>query len=341
MPLDSDIQNKLAKLAELFAADATKNLRMLLNTYLTISYKKLSASRMHGEQINIKENSVLLLNPFEDASLGSISILVKEKDGNTIADLMMGGSGDNSVDFDETRQMAFNEAVSQSVKAIIERLSGLNGNVDLSLKNSEYLLLSPVKKNTLKVPETVKDSIAISFSFEIPNLYNWEFDVEINAETLNKLIPEFYEAAAEIDIISILEDSNEPLSYQNDKSDEEIAASIAGVNFANIKDHSDPTQINEERNLNLLLDIKMGLIVELGRADMPLKDILKLTKGSVIELDRLSGEPVDLFVNNKLIARGEVVVIDDNFGLRITQLAGNLNLRQELGTMLTAEATSS
>jgi flagellar motor switch protein FliN/FliY len=64
---------------------------------------------------------------------------------------------------------------------------------------------------------------------------------------------------------------------------------------------------------------------------MQLRDILKLTKGSVIELDRLSGEPVDLFVNNKIIARGEVVVIDDSFGLRITQLAGNIELSSELG----------
>jgi flagellar motor switch protein FliN/FliY len=64
---------------------------------------------------------------------------------------------------------------------------------------------------------------------------------------------------------------------------------------------------------------------------MHLKDILKLTKGSIIELDRLSGEAVDLFVNNKLIARGEVVVIDDNFGLRITQLAGNNVSASDLG----------
>ena len=64
---------------------------------------------------------------------------------------------------------------------------------------------------------------------------------------------------------------------------------------------------------------------------MQLRDILKLTKGSVIELDRLAGEPVDLFVNNKIIARGEVVVIDDSFGLRITQFAGNIELSSELG----------
>jgi flagellar motor switch protein FliN/FliY len=107
--------------------------------------------------------------------------------------------------------------------------------------------------------------------------------------------------------------------------------SISEVEFAQMNHTVNSAEIYEKKNLNLLLDIKLGLIVELGRSEMQLRDILKLTKGSVIELDRLSGEPVDLFVNNKIIARGEVVVIDDSFGLRITQLAGNIELSSELG----------
>jgi flagellar motor switch protein FliN/FliY len=74
-------------------------------------------------------------------------------------------------------------------------------------------------------------------------------------------------------------------------------------------------------NLDLLLDVKMPLVVELGRSRMLIRDILELGPGSVIELDKAAGEPVDLLVNGKLIARGEVVVIDENFGLRITELA--------------------
>jgi flagellar motor switch protein FliN/FliY len=107
--------------------------------------------------------------------------------------------------------------------------------------------------------------------------------------------------------------------------------SVSEVEFAQMNHTVNSAEIYEKKNLNLLLDIKLGLIVELGRSEMQLRDILKLTKGSVIELDRLSGEPVDLFVNNKIIARGEVVVIDDSFGLRITQLAGNIELSSELG----------
>ena len=76
----------------------------------------------------------------------------------------------------------------------------------------------------------------------------------------------------------------------------------------------------EHRNLNMLYDIPLQVTVELGRTKRSVKDILELTGGSIIELDKLAGEPVDILVNSRLIAKGEVVVIDENFGVRITDI---------------------
>ncbi len=73
-------------------------------------------------------------------------------------------------------------------------------------------------------------------------------------------------------------------------------------------------------NMDLLMDVEMTLTVELGRTKKYIKEILSLGEGSIIELDRLAGEPVDLLVNGKLIAKGEVVVIDENFGVRVTDI---------------------
>jgi len=73
-------------------------------------------------------------------------------------------------------------------------------------------------------------------------------------------------------------------------------------------------------NLELVRDIQVTLTVELGRTDMIIQDILELTAGKVIELDRLAGEPLDILVNGKLLAKGEVVVVDENFGVRITSI---------------------
>ena len=76
----------------------------------------------------------------------------------------------------------------------------------------------------------------------------------------------------------------------------------------------------EARNLNMLLDIPLQVTVELGRTKHSVKEILQLAQGSIIELDKLAGEPVDILVNSRLIAKGEVVVIDENFGVRITDI---------------------
>ncbi len=72
--------------------------------------------------------------------------------------------------------------------------------------------------------------------------------------------------------------------------------------------------------LNFLKDLQLNVFIELGRTQMPIKEILELERGYVIELDKLASEPVDIYVNNKKIAEGEVVVIDKHFGIRITNL---------------------
>lgn len=92
---------------------------------------------------------------------------------------------------------------------------------------------------------------------------------------------------------------------------------IKGVNFPSLQNVNTP---QSGGNLNLLMDVQMSLTVELGRTKMYIKDILGLGEGSIIELDKLAGEPVDLLVNGKLIAKGEVVVIDENFGVRVTDI---------------------
>lgn len=84
----------------------------------------------------------------------------------------------------------------------------------------------------------------------------------------------------------------------------------------------EPMQLpeSESRNLNMLMDIPLQVTVELGRTKRSVKEILELSAGSIIELDKLAGEPVDILVNNKLVAKGEVVVIDENFGVRVTDI---------------------
>ncbi len=103
-----------------------------------------------------------------------------------------------------------------------------------------------------------------------------------------------------------------------DFNDKDMPVSKKGdiaMDRANSKDKS----INSG-NIELLMDVSLRVTVELGRTRMQLSQILELQHGSVVELDRLAGDPVDVFVNDCLIARGEVVVVDDKFGVRITEM---------------------
>ncbi|TMV52041.1 flagellar motor switch phosphatase FliY [Paenibacillus mesophilus] len=102
------------------------------------------------------------------------------------------------------------------------------------------------------------------------------------------------------------------------------------VQAAQFSNFASPSVHVDETNLNLLLDIPLKVTVELGRTKKLIKDILEFSQGSIIELDKLAGEPVDILVNNKLIAKGEVVVIDENFGVRVTDIISQMDRIQKL-----------
>ncbi len=92
---------------------------------------------------------------------------------------------------------------------------------------------------------------------------------------------------------------------------------VSPVSFANLSGGGAPAAGND---INMILDIPVQLTVELGRTRIPIKHILQLAQGSIVELETLAGEPMDVLVNGYLIAQGEVVVVNDKFGIRLTDI---------------------
>lgn len=117
-------------------------------------------------------------------------------------------------------------------------------------------------------------------------------------------------------------DSEEPVVEEPDEPVAEEAPikkkPVKKVEFSSF-DESDKT-MEPPKNLDFILDIPLTISVELGRTRMVINDMLQLGQGSVIELSKLAGEPLDIFVNNKLMARGEVVLVNDKFGVRLTDI---------------------
>lgn len=133
------------------------------------------------------------------------------------------------------------------------------------------------------------------------------------------------------------------LEFENEFSD------LSGENFSNelLSDVSSPdlggdttdfedtlgfqTSIEDSKNkIDLLLDLPVKVAIELGRTKMFIKDILDLDRGSIVEFGKLAGEPVDLLINDRKMAEGEVVVIDKHFGIRITSIVDNDQLKYKL-----------
>ncbi len=105
-------------------------------------------------------------------------------------------------------------------------------------------------------------------------------------------------------------------------------ANVQGAQFSSFDTGHQPQATDQ--NLGLLMDIPLQVTVELGRTKKQIREILDLGPGAIVELDKLAGEPVDILVNNKLIAKGEVVVIDENFGVRITDIISQFDRVQKL-----------
>jgi flagellar motor switch protein FliN len=104
----------------------------------------------------------------------------------------------------------------------------------------------------------------------------------------------------------------------------ETASSDPGLGLA------EPEAANRPRNLDLILDIPLKVTVELGRTKMVVHDLLALGQGSVIELAKLAGEPMEVLVNDKLVARGEAVVVNEKFGVRLTDIISPMERIQQL-----------
>jgi flagellar motor switch protein FliN/FliY len=310
MALDDKTLGKFVELLNNLSQAFGANLSQLLNVEVGMSFDGLMEPMIVNGDYNIANQAISVFADINNGEAGSIAYIADINDAIIVADLMAGGSGDvTGKSFEAIEQAAFSESLAQSTLAIIHKLKTLVVGLDVELNDFQNILIDPASPDSLKHDLVQTDYTSFAFNVQVADVVNSSFYLNLADVFIQR-------------VITLADVKNPKFANKN---------SVSEVEFAQMNHTVNSAEIYEKKNLNLLLDIKLGLIVELGRSEMQLRDILKLTKGSVIELDRLSGEPVDLFVNNKIIARGEVVVIDDSFGLRITQLAGNIELSSELG----------
>jgi len=276
-------------------------------------------------------------------------LVIKQSDAAVIADLMLGGDGTNPPEMlDEIQLSAVQEAMNQMMGSAATSMSTIfSKKVDISPPAIDILNLSDGEGT-----ETIPDHdifVKISFRLKIGEL--------IDSNIMQLLQLDFAKSLVDGLLNPTAESVEPPVPTQEVKRPEPVPAPQMQTNYAEPtptyapppqpqRQASQPQHFgasygaaqpnvqpavfsnfetftpneSEARNLNMLLDIPLKVTVELGRTKRSVKEILELSSGSIIELDKLAGEPVDILVNNRLIAQGEVVVIDENFGVRVTDI---------------------
>ncbi len=137
------------------------------------------------------------------------------------------------------------------------------------------------------------------------------------------------EAEAEAQMAAALNEAQSSLN--------EIKESVDSASPPDVPDFGAADGAALPTGLEMLGDVDLHVMVELGRTEMVVEDVLKLASGSVVELDKLAGDPVDVYVNQRLVARGEVLVLNDNFCIRISEIVANLQEEAQQATQEQAQ----
>ena len=281
---------------------------------------------------------------------GNNVLAIQAQDASIIADLMMGGDGTNPTqELNEIHMSAVGESMNQMMGSVATSLSTMfNKKIDISPPKVNMIDLGSEEKVTEIV--SADDPIAkISFRMEVDGLIDSEImqilPIPVAQEMVGYLLSNEAEEEEPMPVPTPAPAAPAPApaaaapppaapmmgaapGYGAPPSPH-VASNVPvqPAMFAPLS--TAPVQVNDA-NIGLILDVPLQVTVELCRTRKTIKDILELTNGSIVELDKLAGEPVDIMVNGKFLAKGEVVVIDENFGVRITDIVSPAERAQQL-----------
>lgn len=159
------------------------------------------------------------------------------------------------------------------------------------------------------------ENIDIKEEIETETETDDEFQNDIEEETSPELI-ENQEVISQEDFVSAPENDEKDENDEKETNETEKLITVRPVKFQNFEET--PPIRTIKKNLDILQDVSMHISVELGRTKSSIKEVMEMEKGSIVELDKIAGEQVEVFVNGKLVAKGEVIVIEDKFGVRVT-----------------------
>ncbi|MBO6154120.1 MAG: flagellar motor switch phosphatase FliY [Lachnospiraceae bacterium] len=350
--LTSEEMDTIGEIANISMGTAATTLFSLVNKKVEISTPVVTVSSWEDIVDAYEKPCVLVRIAYTKGLDGSNVLVLKENDVKVITDLMMGGEG-NSTDEEvgEIHLSAISEAMNQMMGSSATSLSSmLDHMIDISPPSSDLIDLAESVDGSDIADFLHEDFVRITFKLLIGDLVDSEimqlYPISLAKEMCNNIMNNM-----ESDSASTVEESAPAASAPEPEPapapapapmPEPAAAAPQGqpymqpppVQYA--QPYPQP-QVNvqsaqfqpftgsyqppyQPENIDLIMDVPLEVTVELGRTHKSIQDILDFAPGTIIELNKIAGEPIDVLVNGKYVAKGEVVVIEESFGIRITEI---------------------
>ncbi len=339
--LTEDEKDAIGEISNISMGSAATTLFALVNRKVEISTPIVSYSTWNDIEEDYERPCVFIRIAYTVGLDGSNILVLKEQDVKIITDLMMGGDGLNvEGELGELHLSAISEAMNQMMGAASTSLSSmLNRMIDISPPVAD--LINPQDDiDEASIDEFLTHPfVLIKFRMqigdlvdsEIMQLYPFEFAREMCKGVSANMEEETQSAAAA--------QAAPPPAAAPQQAPPQNSQPMGGQPMGQVYNQQpvnvQPAQFQsfsggqfqqvQPENIDLIMDVPLNVTVELGRTNKTISEILDLSPGKIIELDKIAGEPIDVLVNGKYVAKGEVVVIEESFGVRITEIINTVN----------------
>lgn len=347
----SDMEkDALGEIGNISMGSAATTLSILLGRRVSITTPRVSISSLSAIQEQYPIPYLVIEVGYTQGIVGTNLLAMREQDALIIADLMMGGDGSNPpTELNELYMSAVGEAMNQMMGSTATSMSTVfKKKIDIAPPKVNVIDFAVDSSITGTIPAE-EPIVRVSFRMEVEDLIDSEImqiiSVNVAKEMVESLMnavqpatsqtaaavaapaPAPRAAAAPQPQADPAPAYGQPLAMAKPQAQPQPNVPVQPVQFAPLKPSGIPVI---DPNIALIMDVPLQVTVELGRTRKLIREILELSPGSVVELDKLAGEPVDILVNGKLIAKGEVVVIDENFGVRVTDIVSPIERASNL-----------
>ncbi|MDD6695092.1 MAG: flagellar motor switch phosphatase FliY [Firmicutes bacterium] len=351
----TDIEkDAIGEIANISMGTSATTLYSLVNRKVNITTPTVSIANWKNFIDEQEKPCVFIQIKYTEGLDGANILIMRERDVKVITDLMMGGDGNNiDGELGELHLSAISEAMNQMMGSSATSLSSMLGRmIDISPPEASVVNLLENKNGADIAPFLAGDFVKIEFRMQIEDLvdstimqlYPIDFAKSLYEIFMGQQMgtsaapaqpepqptpqPEpqpYIPPQAEVPQMQQAMPQTQQAMPQMQQAMPQMQmppmqqANVQPAQFQAFNTQM-PQQMASQENIGLIMDVPLEVTVELGRTKKSIAEILDFTPGTIIELDKIAGEPIDVLVNGKFVAKGEVVVIEENFGIRVTEI---------------------